>query len=58
VGSVPEGSETLQVLAVMSETSTAQQHTIKQKNKQTNKLRGFSPPVNYTNRATAACQQS
>jgi hypothetical protein len=26
VGSVPEGSETLQVLAAMSETSTVQQH--------------------------------
>jgi hypothetical protein len=33
VGSVLEGSETLQVLAVMSETSTVQQHTIKQKYK-------------------------
>jgi hypothetical protein len=24
---------------------------------QTNKLRGFSPPANYTDRATAACRR-
>jgi hypothetical protein len=29
----------------------------KQANKQTNKLRGFSLPANYTDRATAACRQ-
>jgi hypothetical protein len=26
--------------------------------KTTNKLRGFSPPANYTDRATAACRRS
>jgi hypothetical protein len=30
----------------------------KQMNKQRNKFRGFSPPVNYTDRATAACRRS
>jgi hypothetical protein len=28
------------------------------KNIQQKKLRGFSPPANYTDRATAACRQS
>jgi hypothetical protein len=28
------------------------------KNSELNKLRGFSPPLNYTDRATAACQRS
>jgi hypothetical protein len=26
--------------------------------KKENKLRGFSPPANYTDRATAACRRS
>jgi hypothetical protein len=32
--------------------------SIKQTLQQQNKLRGFSPPANYTDRATAACRRS
>jgi hypothetical protein len=41
---------------IISLKSEAEKSAANNKTKQTNKLRGFSPQANYTDRATAACR--